>query len=111
MRAAGLFDSVAPLLPGCDIGPTIERLPRDAPAPLMLCRDAGSFWAGDVCHRPLFWTDRAFWIDRRFRSPGRPAVPRRDDGAHPMAGGCPNPTSSGSRIVERKPAEISTYEL
>jgi hypothetical protein len=59
MCAAGLFDSVAPLLPACDIGPTIERLPRDAPAPLMLCRDAGSFWAGDVSG-PLFGSTEGF---------------------------------------------------
>ena len=64
----------------------------------MLCRDAGSFWAGDVCHRP------SFWIDRRFRSPGEPAVPvRRDTALIALGGGSPNPTSIGSPIVERKP--------
>jgi hypothetical protein len=34
--------------------------PRDARAPALLCRDAGSFCAGDECHRPSFWIGQGF---------------------------------------------------
>ena len=42
------------------MGPRSSVYPRDAPAPLMLCRDAGSFGPVTDCHRPSFWIDRKF---------------------------------------------------
>ncbi len=71
------FAYAAPLLPRCGIGPAIERLPPRRSCAAMLCRDAGSFWAGDVLSPALF-------LDRPMKKDdGRTATikPRGDNNA------------------------------
>ena len=44
--------------------PRSSVYPRDAPASLISCRDAGSFWAGDTLSPALFWIDRWFRVQQ-----------------------------------------------